>query len=224
MNAACCFQDRREAGRRLGDFLAREALPTPRLVLALPRGGVPVGLEVARALHAPLDVLLVRKIGVPWHRELAVAAVVEGDPPDTVVDNAIAHHCGVSLEHIEAQARHEVDEIARRGVLYRQGRALPPLAGQTVVVVDDGIATGTTMRAALKALRRRGPAHLVLAVPVAPPDTVNRLRSEVDRLVCLSQPADFDAIGACYHDFHQLADDEVLDALHEAAALQPAQP
>lgn len=213
-----CFQDRREAGRLLGERLAALPLPPPRCVLALPRGGVPVGAEVARALQAPLHVLLVRKIGVPWQPELAVAAVVEGDPPDLVVDNAIAHRCGLSQAYIETQAAHELAEIARRRALYRHDRPLPPLAGQTVVVVDDGLATGTTMRSALKAVRRRRPARLVLAVPVAPPDTVSLLRDEVDLLVCLHQPIDFGAIGTYYRDFHQLDDGEVMAALREIGA------
>lgn len=217
------FHDRQEAGQRLGERLTRLSLPGPRCVLALPRGGVPVGVEVARALEAPLEVLLVRKIGVPSQPELAVAAVVEGDPPDTVIDHAIAHRYRVPRQYIEAQATRALEEIARRCALYRHGLTLPALTGQTVVVVDDGIATGTTMQATLKALRKRRPARLVLAVPVAPPEAVKLLDTEVDTLVCLLQPPGFQAVGDHYLDFHQLGDDEVLSALRNAAALQGLQ-
>ncbi|MDE2628144.1 MAG: phosphoribosyltransferase [Burkholderiales bacterium] len=215
------FADRTQAGRALARRLQELKLPAPVVVLALPRGGVPVGAEVARALGAPLDLLLVRKIGVPWQRELAVAAVAEGEPPDIVIEAEVQRATDVSAAYIEAQAQTELGEIARRRRFYLGGRAPLAVAGCTAIVVDDGIATGTTMRAALRALRRRHPARLVLAVPVAPADTLAALRDEVDQVVCLYQPSPFNAVGQHYDEFHQVDDDEVLAALDMAR--QPAQ-
>jgi len=214
MSAA--FIDRADAGRRLAERLAREQLPSPIVVLALPRGGVPIGAEVARRLGAPLDLLLVRKIGAPWQRELAVAAVVEGDGPEVVIDDETLAASGASQTYVNEQAKLEWREIERRRARYLRGRARPALAGATVVVVDDGIATGTTVRAALQALRRRAPGRLVLAVPVAPRDTLARLAGEVDLLVCLATPEPFHAVGLHYRDFHQVEDDEVIAALDAA--------
>jgi putative phosphoribosyl transferase len=208
--------DRAAAGRALGERLATMHLPDP-IVLALPRGGVPVGLEVARALQAPLDLLLVRKIGVPFQSELAVAAVLQGPDPVIVVDEAIRAEMGVQQSYIDQQALIELAEIERRRRAYLGDRTPRPVSGRTAIVVDDGIATGTTVRAAIKALRQRNPAHVVLAVPVAPPDTVARLSGEVDDLVCLAQPEIFGAIGLFYVDFHQLSDDEVVRALQQCA-------
>jgi putative phosphoribosyl transferase len=208
--------DRHEAGRALAERLAKMALPRPIVVLALPRGGVPIGAEVARALKAPLDLLLVRKIGAPWQPELAVAAIVDGTPPDIVLDEDTMALAGVDKAYVETQAGHELQEIERRRSAYLQGRAPIAVDGATVIVVDDGIATGTTVRAALKALRRRQPARLVLAVPVAPSDTLAALRSEVDDIVCLAEPTPFHAIGLHYRDFHQVGDDEVLAAMDAA--------
>jgi putative phosphoribosyl transferase len=215
------FDDRDQAGRLLAERLLALKLPPPLIVLALPRGGVPVAAWIARALKAPLDLLLVRKIGVPWQRELALAAVVDGDPPDLVIDDEVQRESGVGRDYIDAEMVNELREIERRRAAYLRGRAPLPVAGRTAIVVDDGIATGTTMRAALKALRRRKPARLVLAVPVAPPDTTAALAAEVDQLVCLEQPSPFWAIGAHYRDFHQVSDDEVLAALDSAAAPPP---
>jgi putative phosphoribosyl transferase len=210
------FTNRAEAGRALAQRLAGMALAAPIVVLALPRGGVPIGAEVARVLKAPLDLLLVRKIGAPWQRELAVAAVVDGQPPDIVLDDETMAMTGVDRAYVEAEAKSELREIERRRGAYLRGRAPVPVDGATVIVVDDGIATGTTMRAALKALRRRKPARLVLAVPVAPSDTLALLQAEVDDIVCLAQPYPFHAIGLHYVDFHQVGDDEVLAALDAA--------
>jgi len=209
------FENRTVAGRALGVRLAALNLVRP-VVLALPRGGVPVGLEVARALDAPLDLLLVRKIGVPWQPELAVAAVMDGAEPVVVVEPHIQAETGVKQDFIDRRAREELEEIERRRHTYLAGRPAIALTGRTAIVVDDGIATGTTVRAALRGLRRRNPARLVLAVPVAPPDTVAALRAEVDDLVCLAQPSFFGAIGYFYRDFHQLSDDEVVTALRQA--------
>lgn len=211
------FADRSEAGRELARALSKRRLEPPIVVLALPRGGVPVAAEVARALDAPLDLLLVRKIGAPMQPEFAVAAVVDGDPPEVVTDEANAKATGADARYLARETRREVDEIARRRQAYLHGRPPLPVAGATVVVVDDGIATGTTMRAALKALRRRSPARLVLAVPVAPSDAVALLAREVDDLVCLAEPWPFRAVGLHYVDFHQVPDDEVVAALRAAA-------
>lgn len=210
------FKDRDEAARGLAARLLDEHLPGPVVVLALPRGGVPIGAEIARRLHAPLDLLLVRKIGAPWQPELAVAAVVDGDVPEVVIDEGIANQVGADRAYIDREAKLEWQEIERRRARYLAGRTPVPVAGATVIVVDDGIATGTTMRAALKALRRRGAARLVLAVPVAPHDTVLALQREVDRLICLSEPDPFRAIGLHYVDFHQVEDEEVIEALKAA--------
>jgi putative phosphoribosyl transferase len=214
--------DRVTAGRLLGRRLLALHLLPPLVVLALPRGGVPVGAAVAEALQAPLDLLLVRKIGAPWQPELALAAVVEGDPPDIVVDEAVPRDLDRHSAYIEAQARLQLREIARQRRAYLSGRPAPALEGRTVVVVDDGIATGTTMRAALKALRRRRPAALVLAVPVAPRETLERLRHEVDQLVCLDTPYPFVAVGEHYVRFDQVEDDEVIGALDAAGRAQAA--
>lgn len=210
------FADRHAAGEALARAVVRRRFPAPHVVLALPRGGVPVALEVARALGAPLDLLLVRKIGAPWQPELAVAAVVDGAAPEVVVDEQTSALAGVDRAYIDAQAAHELREIERRRRVYLRGRAPLALEGATAIVVDDGVATGTTVRAALRALRRRHPARLVLAVPVGPSDTVAALRAEVDELVCLAEPSPFHAIGPHYRDFHQVPDDEVLAALDAA--------
>jgi putative phosphoribosyl transferase len=215
------FTDRSAAGRALAAQLVRLAPKPPIVVLALPRGGVPVGAEVARALGAPLDLLLVRKIGVPWQPELAVAAIVDGQPPDIVVDNETMAATGVDNDYIQAQARQEMREIERRRSVYLGSRTPIAVEGATVIVVDDGIATGTTMRAALTALRRRHPARLVLAVPVAPSDTLALLRAEVDDVVCLAEPLPFHAVGLHYIDFHQVGDEEVVAALAAANTSRP---
>jgi putative phosphoribosyl transferase len=212
------FVDREQAGHALAARLAGEHLMPPIVVLALPRGGVPVAVPIAQRLQAPLDLLLVRKIGAPWQSELAVAAVVDGGQPEVVIDEQTSAATGASRAYIDEQAQIEWREIERRRALYLRGRAPVPVRGATVIVVDDGIATGTTVRAALKALRRRGAACLVLATPVAPHDTLLQLRREVDRIVCLSEPYPFRAIGLHYVDFHQVSDDEVIAALDAAAS------
>jgi putative phosphoribosyl transferase len=172
-------------------------------------------------LQAPLDVLLVRKIGAPWQPELAVAAVVDGQPPQLVVDEQTCALTGADPAYIEKEKARELREIERRRHIYLRGRAALPVEGATVIVVDDGIATGTTMRAALKGLRLMKPRRLVVAVPVAPADTLAALAAEVDEVVCLEQPAFFHAIGNHYADFHQVPDEEVIAALDAAARLAP---
>lgn len=209
------FRDREEAGRRLAERLRALDLPRP-LVLALPRGGVPVAYEVATALQAPLDLVLVRKIGVPFQPELALGAVVDGDTPEIVVNEDIARALGISEDEIARAAAREIAEIERRRRIYLRGRAPLPVAGRTAIVVDDGIATGATVRAALQALRRRDPERLVLAIPVAPPDTVAALRAVTDEIICLEMPHHFTAVGAYYEDFAQLSDAEVIALLDQA--------
>jgi putative phosphoribosyl transferase len=208
------FADRTQAGRLLAQKVLALKVVDP-IVLALPRGGVPVAAEVANALHAPLDLLLVRKIGAPAHRELAVAAVAEGPHAQVVIDHETLRMTGATKAYVDREAKAELREIVRRRTAYLHDRAALPVEGKTAIVVDDGIATGTTVRAALQALRRRNPARLVLAIPVASPDIVAALRVEVDDLVCLSQPSYFHAVGAHYADFHQVSDEEVIRILDE---------
>jgi putative phosphoribosyl transferase len=206
--------NREDAGRRLADRLVHHR-GRDVVVLALPRGGVPVAAQIARALNAPLDLLFVRKIGLPWQPELAYAAVVDGNPPEVVINDEVARLEPMSTSELERATQEEVDEIERRRAMYMAGRAPLDVAGREVIVVDDGLATGTTARAALRGLRRRKPSRLVLAVPVAPLETVEEMRPLVDELVCLETPPYFRAIGLHYVDFHQLEDDEVLGILEE---------
>ncbi|KPP83501.1 MAG: putative phosphoribosyl transferase [Rhodobacteraceae bacterium HLUCCO07] len=212
------FPNRSEAGKALAEELASNGYHDP-VVVALPRGGVPVGIEIARGLDAPMDLVMVRKIGVPGQPELAVAAVVNGDDPRIVINESIAAHVGLTRDDIERMAREQLDEIARRRGIYLRDRKPVPMKGRTVIVADDGIATGATMRASLKALQQRGPARLVLAVPVAAPDTLAELREEVDEVVCLLTPQPFFGVGAHYADFDQTTDDEVIRLMDEAREL-----
>ena len=209
------FNDRRDAGRQLAKAVAGLRLADPT-VIALPRGGVPVAAEVARALHAPLDVIIVRKIGAPGQPELAIAAVAEGRPPTVLADPRACSFAGVDEAYIEARAREERPELERRCSVYRRDRPPTPIAGKDVVLVDDGIATGMTVRAALQLIRAMKPARLVLAVPVSAEDTLAELRPLVDDLVCLLTPAFFGSVGTYYHDFDQVGDDEVVQTLEEA--------
>jgi putative phosphoribosyl transferase len=209
------FADRSEAGRRLAGRLLRFKDERP-VVLALPRGGVPVGFEVARALDAPLDLVLVRKIGAPFQPELAIGAVVDGARAETVLNEEMVREFQIPEDYIAEESARQLKEIERRRELYFAGRTAVPVAGHTAIVVDDGIATGATMEAALHATRRAGPKRLVLATPVAPPDTVERLRPQVDEVICLATPRLFGAIGAFYDDFRQLTDEQVVDLLRRA--------
>ena len=210
------FRDREQAGRQLAEALVRFKGRDP-VVLALPRGGVPVAFEIARSLEAPLDLVLVRKIGAPFQPELAIAAVVDGEKMEITVNEDLVEGLALPEGYVREQAAREVQEIERRRELYLHGLARVGVEGKTALIVDDGIATGATIRAALRAVRRRQPSRLVLAVPVAPPDTVERLRREVDEVVCLSTPAYFGAIGQFYADFRQVGDDEVRELLERAA-------
>lgn len=210
------FANRTEAGRQLARALAARHYEKP-VVLALPRGGVPVAAEVADMLDAPLDLVLVRKIGVPGQPELALAAVVDGDQLEVVVNEDVWACAGVNEAQFEKLSAREVAENERRRSAYLKDRPPVPVAGATAIVIDDGIATGATVRAALKALRRRGPRKLVLAVPVAPPETIAELRNEVDEVVCLATPQPFFAIGYFYADFEQTSDHEVVALLERSA-------
>ena len=209
------FADRGEAGRLLADKLLHLKSRQP-VVLALPRGGVAVGLEIAKALDATLDIVLVRKIGVPWQPELALGAVTDGASHEAFIDRDLAASLDVPDRYIDEESARQMEEIERRRKLYCEGRPAPEIAGRTAIIVDDGIATGATMRVALEAVRRRGPARLVLAVPVAPPDTLAALLKSADEAVCLETPIGLGAIGFYYRDFHQMSDAEVTDLLARA--------
>jgi putative phosphoribosyl transferase len=211
------FADRFDAGRRLAEALQHLADRDP-VVLALVRGGLPVAFEVAKALAAPLDVVLVRKIGAPSQPELAVGAVVDGAQPEIVSNPEIMAMLGLSQGYVEAEAKRQLAEIERRRAAYLRGRPPVEVRGRTAIVVDDGIATGATTRAALHAVRRRQPSRLVLAVPVAPPDTLERLAADADEIVCLDRPEPFGAVGYFYNDFTQVSDQEVVDLLDRARA------
>jgi putative phosphoribosyl transferase len=209
------FQDRSDAGRQLARRLER-LRGQPLVVLALPRGGVPVAFEIASALRAPLDLLLVRKLGSPENPELAIGAIVDGAEPQIVRNDDLMRALGVSEAQLQLRAKHELAELERRRTLYLSGRAPVAVLGKTVIVVDDGIATGATMRAALQGLRRRAPARVVLAVPVASPEAIALLRGEADEVECVWEPLDLGAVGAAYRNFRQVSDDEVIDLLDRA--------
>ena len=212
------FRDRTDAGRQLADKLLRFKDKDP-VVLALPRGGVPIGREVAAALNAPMDLILVRKIGAPGQPELALGAVVDGPRPELVINEDVKAMLHVTDDFIAREEARQLDEIRRRRALWLGERPRVAIEGRTALIVDDGIATGATVRAALHAVRRARPAHLVLAAPVAPPDTVERLRADADEVVCLATPEMFWAISMFYGSFPQLDDAEVsamMDAVRGA--------
>jgi len=204
------FQDRREAGRQLAARLNSYTGDQSVLVLGLPRGGVPVAYEVARALHAPLDVFVVRKLGVPGHRELAMGAIASGGV--RVLNPDVIDGLRIPPAAVEAVAATELMELERQQRAYRGDAPLADMAGRTVIVVDDGLATGSTMRAAVRALRLSGPKRIVIAVPVAARDTALSLREEAD-IVCLNMPAEFHAVSNWYEDFSQTSDEEVRSLL-----------
>lgn len=214
------FKSRREAGQRLAAQLLPYKDERP-IVLALPRGGVPVAYEVAAALNAPLDVIVVRKLGAPGQPELGIGAVVDGDHPRSVLNEDVLRVLAVSEDYLQREVALELQEIRRRQELYRGGRRPEAIEGRTVIVVDDGIATGGSVRAALRGVRRSRPKRLVLAVPVAPPETIESLRPEADEVVCLSTPVFFHAVGQFYENFRQTTDEEVIELL-EAARRQRA--
>jgi putative phosphoribosyl transferase len=209
------FVDRKDAGRKLAAALKDYAAEDP-LVLALPRGGVPVAAEVAQALNAPLDLLFVRKIGAPGRPELGLGAVVDGADPQIVLNEALLREVDPPPGYIEMTAHRELEEIERRRAAYVGEREPIPVHGRTVILVDDGVATGGTVRAALRALRKAGARRVILAVPVAPEDVLDSLRAEADEVVVLATPRPFHAVGLWYQDFTQTSDQEVVQLLARA--------
>ena len=214
IEAALPFSDRREAGRHLAETIAGLGLAAP-VVLALPRGGVPVAYEIARRLDAPLDLLIARKIGAPGQEQYGKGAVIDGSAPQLVLDEAAASALGADRAYVEREVARQLAEIERRRAAYHSGAPVR-LEGRHVVLVDDGIATGGTIRAALQALASAGTRSITLAVPVAPASTLSGLRPLCDRIVCLASPEPFYAVGAHYRDFTQTSDDEVRGLLEAA--------
>lgn len=205
------FEDRRDGGRVLAGHLSRYAGRDDVVVLALPRGGVPVGYEVARALRAPLDVFVVRKLGTPGQEELALGAIASGGVQ--VLNNDVIDTVGVPEQTIKAIAAREIGELTRREQQYRGNRPPIDVAGKIAILVDDGLATGSTMRAAALALRQLGPSRIIVAVPVASAATCERLRGDVDEVLCIHTPENFFAVGQWYRDFAQTTDEEVRELL-----------
>ena len=205
------FRDRRDAGHALAELLGHYRGRDDVVVLALPRGGVPVGYEVATALEAPLDVFVVRKLGVPGHEEFAMGAIASGGV--VVVNDDVIRGLGVAAEEIQRVAEDEGDELARRERAYRDARPIEDVTGKVAILVDDGLATGSSMRAAILALRRLRPARIVVAVPAAPESTCQELAVEADEVICATTPSPFFAVGQAYWDFTQVSDDEVRDLL-----------
>jgi predicted phosphoribosyltransferase len=205
-----------QAGRLLAEEVARRGY-ADAIVLGLPRGGIPVAAEVAAALKAPLDVILVRKIGAPIQPELAMGAVVDGDAPEFVRNEDVIRELGITDQEFQQEAQRQLRVIEARRALWVAGRARAPVKDKTVIIVDDGIATGATIRASVHALRKQGPKQIVVATPVAPPDTVEALRQEADDVVCLETPMYFGAIGLFYLDFSQVSDAEVTAILNRTS-------
>jgi len=215
------FKNRQQAGQFLGDLLSKRLTDSNDvIVLALPRGGVPVGYEVAQRLGAPLDVFVVRKLGVPGHEELAMGAIASGGV--RVLNQRVVQFMPINQAMIERVVARETEELRRREQLYRGDRPPPEVEGKTVILIDDGLATGATMRAAAEALRQRRPRRLIVAVPVAAPETCEEFRGVVDEIVCGRTPEDFVAVGMWYQDFSQTTDEEVRELLQHNAAEHPA--
>lgn len=212
------FRDRTDAGRQLAALLTRYADRTDVLVLALPRGGVPVAYEVAKELNAPLDVFLVRKLGVPGHEELAMGAIAPGGV--RVLNEDIVNYLKIPDEVIDAIAAVEQRELERRQRAYRDDRPPPDVKDRIVILIDDGLATGSTMRAAAASLRLQKPGRIVVAVPVSSPETCDELRSEVDEIVCTFTPEHFQGVGLWYEEFSQTSDEEVRELLKRATQRQ----
>jgi len=210
------FQDRKDAGVQLANRLIRYKGSSDALVLALPRGGVVTGFEIARHLGAPLDVLIVRKIGVPWQPELAAGAVSETGA--VVLNRKIISSLGISDDFIRSEVLRQKEEIRRRVELYRKGKGIAGLESRVIILVDDGVATGATAKAAIATLQEEKIRKLVAALPVAPPETVRELRELADEVICLETPRDFIAVGNYYHDFSQVSDDEVVRLLQMSTA------
>jgi len=205
------FRDRSEAGRILASRLTGYAGRDDTMILALPRGGVPVGHEVARRLSIPLDVFVVRKLGVPGHRELAMGAIASGGT--VFLDNEVISTWQVSEGEVVETIRQQSEELERRERTYRCGRAAPQTGGRTVILVDDGLATGASMRAAVRALRQQHPARIVVAAPTACADTCREIAAEADEVICVCTPEPFFAVGQWYDDFSEITDDEVRELL-----------
>jgi len=216
------FRNRTEAGQLLADKLMNYAHRADVLVLALPRGGVPVGYEVAQALIAPLDVFVVRKLGVPGHEELAMGAIASGGV--RVLNRSVIESLGINEETLDGVAGRERCELERRERAYRGERPMPEVQGRTVILVDDGIATGSTMKAAVEALRHLGAGRIVVAAPTAALSTVHEMRSDVDEFVAVMTPADFLGVGQWYENFSQTTDDEVRDLLARASRFPNPRP
>jgi putative phosphoribosyl transferase len=216
------FADRRSAGRSLATQLETYARRSDVVVLGLPRGGVPVAFEVARALDAPLDVFVVRKLGVPFQPELAMGAIASGGV--RVLNDEIVAMAGITPAMVARAVATEEPELARRERLYRSGRAPLALTGRIVILVDDGLATGSTMRAAVEAVKRLKPARVIVAIPVAAAESCRALAQVVDDLICLQTPEPFSAVGLWYEDFSQTTDDEVRDLLEQASFRMSARP
>lgn len=209
------FKDRFEAGRVLASKLTHFANRPDVVVLALPRGGVPIGFEVAKALNAPLDVFVVRKLGVPGYEELAMGAIASGGI--RVLNEDLIRTLGIPQQVIDSMIEREQQELERRDREYREGRPPLDVRGRTVILVDDGLATGSSMRVAVRALRQKQPAQIVVAVPVASASTCSEFRSEVDEVICGVTPEPFWAVGQWYRDFSQTSDEEVRELLRQAA-------
>ena len=214
------FENRAEAGRELAEKLDKYSGREDVIVLGLPRGGVPVAYEVAKRLRAPLDVFIVRKLGVPGFEELAAGAIASGGV--RVLNEDVIRSIPYADEAIEAVTVKETAELERREHIYREGRPPPELRDRIVILVDDGLATGATMRAAVKALRQRGTGKIVVAVPVGPPDTCRELEEEADETICLSTPVFFQGVGQYYEEFSQTSDEDVRELLSSAAQERPA--
>jgi len=212
------FHDRKEAGQRLAEELLRYKHEHP-VIIALPRGGVPVAFEVAKKLHAPLDIVIVRKLGAPDQKELAIGALVEGKKPLVFLNNYIMTSLRVSESYLKEEITIETEEMRRRQKMYRGEEQRVQLKDRTVIIVDDGIATGASMKAALMGLKADEPKKIILAVPVAPADIINEMEQIVDEVVCLKTPTLFFAVGKHYADFSQTTDDEVINLLDEAREL-----
>jgi putative phosphoribosyl transferase len=205
------FRDRKEAGRLLADALSSLKDRKDVIVLAIPRGGVVVAKEVASKIHAPLDVIITRKIGAPMNPELAVGAV--DDEGEAILDHDLVNMLGISPDYLRHEYERQTQEIRERAEKYRRNRPPPVLKGKTVVIVDDGIATGSTIRAAIRSVKKRGAARIIVAAPVGSPQAVSELSRIADQVVCLSTPENFEAIGAFYEDFEQVDDDTVREIL-----------
>jgi putative phosphoribosyl transferase len=213
------FENRAAAGRALAEKLKQHAYPKP-VVYALPRGGAPIALEIAKELHAPVDLLLVRKIGVPGHEELAAGSIVDGEKPDVIVNSEVMNAARMSKAQFDAASKQALKEIERRRALYLSNAPSVSAKGATAILVDDGIATGASMRVAVEAVRRRDPARVIVAVPVAPREAVTEFSELADAFVCIAAPAHFGAVGYYYDDFRQLTDEDVIALMQQARTLR----